>query len=262
MSRVIVVANQKGGVGKTTTVANLGVALASDGLRVLLVDMDPQGALSATFGQDPYRLSVSVSHLLRDPDRPVDGVLCSPRRRLQLLPAGSGLLTDDVHLWRQPDRAHRLRRVLTPIRARWDFILIDTPPNLGILTANALTAADEVLIPVATEYLAMRGVRPLLDTIWGVRDRLQPDLRLLGVVPTLYEPRSPAAVQALQEIRRAFRRWVFSPIPRDDTAAVAPAARKTAVEYRPDSSVAQAYLRLAEEVKRHGGKLESAGRNQ
>jgi len=252
MSRVIAVANQKGGVGKTTTVANLGLALAQSSQRVLLIDLDPQGALSITFGQDPYRLSASISTLLRDPAKPPDGAIFRIRSGLQIIPAGRGLLVDEAHLWQRPDRAERLKQVLRGIRQRWDFILLDTPPNLGILTANALTAADQVLIPVVTEYLAMRGVRPLLDTIWGVRDRLNPSLRLLGVVPTLYDLRSQAAVQALQEIRRAFRHWVFSPIPRDEAAAIAPAARKTVVEYRPQSAVAQAYLRLAEEVKRHG----------
>jgi chromosome partitioning protein len=247
--RVIAVANQKGGVGKTTTVANLGAALKELGYAVALIDMDAQGALSISLGLDPYTIQPSTYNLLMDPSFPIQRVLRPVNLGMQLAPANSQLIAAEYQLLRKPDRALRLRKALRNDSLQFDFVLIDTPPSLGLLTVNALGAASEILIPVATEYLSMRGVRPLLDTVWKVREYINPELHLLGVIPTMYSQESPFARQALKEIRSVFRQSVFGvPITRDEDIFVAPAARQTVLEYKPRSSVADAYRHLAKEV--------------
>jgi chromosome partitioning protein len=249
MRRVIAVANQKGGVGKTTTVVNLGASLASLGYRVALIDLDSQGALTATFGGNPFKVDPSTTTLLLDPELALEDVLMDGRERLKVAPASSELLSAEYRLLTQPDRTKRLKNAIQKSKDQFDFVIIDTPPNLGLLTVNALVAAGELLIPVKTEYLAMRGVRPLLESVWLIRDKINPDLKLLGVLPTMYYPDSPHAAAVVEEMKSVFKNKLFnSIIPLDEVAAVAPATRNAAIDYKPNSAVAAAYRRLAEEV--------------
>jgi chromosome partitioning protein len=249
MSSVIAVANQKGGVGKTTTVINLGAALAVLGNRVVLVDFDSQGALSAAFGHNPYKVNPSTTDLVISPDISLRDVLLPGRENLQVAPASAELLSAEYKLLKENDRTHRLRKALEPDKDEYDYILIDTPPNLGLLTVNALVAADHLLIPVKTEYLAMRGVRPLLESVWLVRDKINPELKLLGVLPTMCKENSANDLSVIKEMQKVFKNKLFSvTIPEDEVAAIAPAVRLSVVDYKPGSTAASAYRRLAEEV--------------
>jgi chromosome partitioning protein len=249
MRRVIAVANQKGGVGKTTTVANLGASLAELGYRTAVVDLDSQGALSATFGYSPYDIKVSTTDLLTDADISLAEILLPARKNLMIAPASSELLSAEYRLLKQPDRTARLRNAIESSRDAVDYVLIDTPPNLGLLTVNALVAASHLLIPVKTEYLAMRGVRPLLESVWLIRDKINPEMRLLGVLPTMYQADSKNAAAVINEMRGIFKNKLFDTvIPLDESAAIAPATRKAVLDYDPNSIAAAAYKRLAEEV--------------
>jgi chromosome partitioning protein len=244
-----VVANQKGGVGKTTTVANLGAALAELGRKVILVDLDPQGALSAGLGFDPYTLTRTAYTLLVRDNTSLASVLRPVSDRLALIPSSVDLASVEYQLADRPDRAHRLKQALQRSRVPADFILIDTPPNIGLLTVNGLTAARELLIPVQCQYLAMRGVRSLLESVWLVHERLNPNLNLLGVLATMYKQDSLHAQEVVTELRAVFDNKVFEAVISDDDAvAQAPVARKSVLAYRPESEAAAAFRRLAEEI--------------
>jgi chromosome partitioning protein len=176
-------------------------------------------------------------------------VLHDGRERLQIAPASAELLSAEYRLLKQADRTNRLKNAIEKTKDEFDYVVIDTPPNLGLLTVNALVAASELLIPVKTDYLAMRGVRPLLESVWLIRDKLNPDLRLLGVLPTMYFSDSPHAAAVVEEMKSIFKNKLFhTVIPIDEVAAVAPATRQAALDYQPNSPVAIAYRRLAEEV--------------
>lgn len=249
MTRVIVIANQKGGVGKTTTVANLGAALAEQGGKVILVDLDPQGALTAGLGFDPYTLTRTAYTLLVRDNASLASVLRPVSDRLALIPASVDLASVEYQLSDRPDRAHRLQTALEHSRVPVDFILIDTPPNIGLLTVNGLAAARELLIPVQCQYLAMRGVRSLLESVWLVHERLNPKLNLLGVLATMYKKDSLHAQEVVAELRAVFNNKVFEAVISDDDAvAQAPVARKSVLTYRPESGAAAAFRRLAEEI--------------
>jgi chromosome partitioning protein len=249
MGRVIAVANQKGGVGKTTTVLNLGAALAEKGKRVIMVDLDPQGALTAATGLDPYHVSPSSQTLISREEVRVSAVARPLGTNQWIVPANVNLSAVEYQLPKQNHRNQRLREKLKPIRGQLDFVLIDTPPSLGLLTTNALVAADELLIPVQCQYLAMRGVRALLETVWLIHERLHPDLQLLGLLPTMYDPNSPHAREVVREMRAVFGQKVFQTIiALEEAVAVSPAARKSVVDFRPSSRAAEAYRRLAQEI--------------
>lgn len=249
MRRVIAVANQKGGVGKTTTVVNLGAGLAAMGYRVVVIDLDSQGALSASFGYDPYKTNPATTQLLLNQTLSLSRILRGGRERLQVAPANSELLSAEYRLLKLPERTNRLRNAIERSKDDFDYVIVDTPPNLGLLTVNALVAANELLIPVKTEYLAMRGVRPLLEAVWLIREKINPDLRLLGVLPTMFFPNSTHAAAVVEEMKAVFKNKMFKTIvPMDEVAAVAPATRQAAIDYKPNSRVAIAYRRLAEEV--------------
>jgi chromosome partitioning protein len=249
MTRVIVVANQKGGVGKTTTVANLGAALAEAGQKVVLIDLDPQGALTAGVGLDPYTLTRTSYTLLTRENAALASTLRAVNDGLVLVPASVDLAAVEYQLADAPDQAFRLRNVLVRSRVPADFIVIDTPPSLGLLTVNGLAAAAELLIPVQCQYLAMRGVRGLLESIWLVHERLNPDLNLLGVLATMYKTGSEHSREVLDELRQVFEHKLFDTVIEDeDAVAKAPVASKSVLAYQPDSDAAAAYRRLAQEI--------------
>ncbi len=251
MARVIAIANQKGGVGKTTTVTNLAAGLANSGLRVAVVDLDSQGALTISLGQDPYKVRPSTYNLLVDSRFHLTDILHFVSSNLFLAPANAELIAAEYQLLNKADRTFRLRNALERNPLLFDYILIDTPPSLSLLTVNGLAAADELLIPVAANYLSMRGVRSLLDSVWLIRERINPSLKLLGVLPTLVHENEhhSLSTSAIAEMRAVFKHKVFQTfIPFDEAVAMAPALRMTVVDYRPESPSALAYQQLAQEV--------------
>lgn len=249
MTRVIVIANQKGGVGKTTTVANLGAALAEQGQKVILIDLDPQGALTAGLGLDPYTLTRTVYTLIVRPNSSLAGVLRPVGQGLWLAPASVDLSAVEYQLADESDRAFRLKNALERSRVPADYILIDTPPNIGVLTVNALVAATELVIPVQCQYLAMRGVRGLLEAIWRVHERLNPNLNLLGVLPTMFKKESEHSQEVVAELRSVFEHKVFETVIYDeDAVAQAPVAKQAVLNFRPTSEGAIAFRKLAEEI--------------
>lgn len=248
MGRVIVVANQKGGVGKTATVANLGAALAERGARVFLVDLDPQGGLSASLGLDPYRVTASTRQLFDSPPSPLRKMVYPVGPNLWLAPASVQLEGVD-HSPQGHAHLHAVRKGIADERGPVDFLLIDTPPGLGVLTVAGMVAADELLVPVACQYLPLRGVRSILEALWLVHDRLQPKLRLLGILPTFYDPESGHSRSVVDELRSVFGDRVFeSKIETDESVAMAPAARKPVLQFRPEGRASAGYRALAEEV--------------
>ena len=253
MVRAIAVANQKGGVGKTTTVFNLGAALAERGKRVLLIDLDPQAALTASVGVDPYRVDPSTLALLLEKLPPWRDLIHPLGQGLWLAPAGVDLSAAEFRLAHVDERAHRLKNALGVGRMKADFILIDTPPSLGLLTVNSLTAADELIVPVECQYLALRGVRAVLETTRLIHERLHPDLRLLGLLPTMYHEGSEHSQMVVEELRSVFKNRVFDTvIEYDEAVAMAPTSRESVLTYRPDSPAAASYRHLADEVLYEG----------
>jgi chromosome partitioning protein len=253
MTRIIVIANQKGGVGKTTTVATLGAALVSKGNNVAIVDFDPQGALTVSFGLDPYVIRPSTYELLFHENTSLDLVLHPLKENFHIAPANTALLSSEYKLLKEKNRSYRLQHSIKTCNYSYDFILIDTPPNLGLLTLNALVAANELLIPVASDYLAMRGVRAIMESVWYIRKNINPKLQLLGLVTTLYKENSQHSKSVVAEMKKVFRNKVFQTIiPLDEAASAAPAARQSIIDYQPGSQVAKSYMQLAEEVSNVG----------
>jgi chromosome partitioning protein len=250
MGRVIALANQKGGVGKTTTAINLGAALAEHGKRVLLVDMDPQGALSVGLGLNPQALEQTLYNLLMEPKRDAAAVISGSKiDGLDLLPSNIDLAAAEVMLVGEVAREQALARVLRPLRKRYDFLLIDCPPSLGLLTVNALTAADGVLIPLECEYFALRGMALLMDTISKITERLNPNLEIVGILATMYDARTVHGREVLGRVEDAFGDQVFrTVIGRTIRFAEAPVAGQSILTYAADSSGAAAYRELAKEV--------------
>jgi chromosome partitioning protein len=249
-ARVISMVNQKGGVGKTTSTVSLGAALAGYGRKVLLVDFDPQGALSVALGMNPNEMELSIYNLLTQNDCHIGDVIVNTRvPGLDLVPSNIDLSAAEVQLVSEVGREYSLQRVLAPIINDYDIVLIDCQPSLGLLTLNALTASTEVIIPMECEYFALRGVAMLKDTIDKVVSRLNPNLRIVGVLPTMYDPRTLHSREVLESVTGAFGETVFSTtINRTVKFPDSAVAGEPITTFAPSSSGAQAYRRLAREV--------------
>jgi chromosome partitioning protein len=256
MGRIIAVANQKGGVGKTTTVINLGASLALSGQRVLLVDMDPQANLTSGVGQkDRGADARTIYDCLTAPEVDPHALPVYPTSvsGLWLVPADRHLTGAEIELVPLEQREHRLKRMLGLQREHFDYVLIDTPPSLGLLTLNALVAADQVLIPLHAEYFALEGLADLVATLRRVRGALNHGLDIAGVLLTMYDERTNLAQQVSREIRGFFGDQVFSTvIPRNVRLGEAPSHGLPVVLYDPRSRGAEAYIALARELLDRG----------
>jgi chromosome partitioning protein len=250
MVKVVAVANQKGGVAKTTTVQSLGVAMAEQGHRVLVVDLDPQACLTYSFGFDPDGLSASLHDVLVRRARIADVVVDVPGvPGLALVPATIDLAGAEVHLLSRTGREHVLAKALQPVIGDYDIVMIDCPPSLGVLTINGLTAAEVVLVPLQCEALSHRGVGQLLETIEDVRQFANEKLRVLGVVPTMYDSRTTHSRKVLSEVEERHHLPLFlPPVPKSVRFAEAPELGRSVMQHAPTSAGAEAYRALAIQV--------------
>ncbi len=255
LSQVIAIVNQKGGVGKTTTSVNLAAFLANKGQNVLLLDIDPQGNATSGFGIEKNKVEKSTYDVLIN-DLPLhEAVLSTGRSRLSLCPANINLAGAEVELVSVVSRETCLKRALEDVRHNYDFILMDCPPSLGLLTINALTAADSVLVPIQGEYYALEGLTQLMETVTLVKRSLNSKLTVFGVVVTMFDSRTQLSHQVAAEVRKYFGEKVFRTIiPRNVRLSEAPSFGKSIIEYDPKSKGAECYDALAREViKRAGG---------
>jgi chromosome partitioning protein len=257
--RVITVANQKGGVGKTTTAVNLAAALALRGLDVLVVDLDPQGNASTAFGIEHHEGTPSVYDVLVA-DKPLDAVIqATPIRGLRCAPATVDLAGAEIELVSVVAREGRLKRALAASERTYDYVFIDCPPSLGLLTVNALVAAKEVVIPIQCEFYALEGLGQLLRNVELVRSHLNAELVISTIVLTMYDARTKLADQVAEEVRNHFGDIVLtSVIPRSVRVSEAPGFGQTVLTYDPASRGAQAYLEAAREMAERGARMEGS----
>jgi chromosome partitioning protein len=252
MARVIAVTNQKGGVGKTTTSVNLGACLATLGKRVLLVDIDPQGNTTSGLGINKADVQHCIYDVVINDVTPLDAILPTSVEGLEIIPATIQLAGAEIELVPVMSREVRLRRALQPLKPMYDYILIDCPPSLGLLTINALTASDSVIIPIQCEYYALEGLSQLLNTVRLVQKHLNTSLEIEGVVLTMLDARTNLGLQVIEDVRKYFRDKVYKTIiPRNIRLSEAPSHGKPIIHYDPKSRGAEVYLDLAKEVIQH-----------
>ena len=255
MSKIITIANQKGGVGKTTTTVNLAAALGATRRRVLLIDMDPQGNATMGSGVDKNDLELSVCNVLLGENSVIDAIINVPEAGYDLLPANADLTAAEVHLMNRIGREKQLDLALNKVRDNYDYILIDCPPSLNMLTVNALVAADGVVIPMQCEYYALEGLSSLLDTIEQIRVSVNPHIKLEGLLRTMYDPRNNLSSDVSSELVEHFGDRVYrTVIPRNVSLAEAPSYGQPIMHYNKSSRGSMAYLALAGEVLRRDAK--------
>jgi chromosome partitioning protein len=249
MAKIISLVNQKGGVGKTTSAINLATYLASAGKFVLLVDLDPQGNASSGLGMDIRKVEKSLYHAMVMGENPLNIILKTETLGHDLIPASQDLAGAGIEMVHMENREFRLFNVLREIRTNYDYIIIDSPPSLGLLTINGLVASDAVIIPVQTEYFALEGLSQLLNTINLVRENLQPNLKIMGAVLTMFDKRNRLSRQVIKEVQDHFPGHVFdSIIPRSVRLAEAPGFGKSILGFDAFSKGARAYKNFAREV--------------
>jgi chromosome partitioning protein len=255
MSRVLTLVNQKGGVGKTTTAINLSAYLAQFGRKVLLIDLDPQANATSSLGINKYEVKCGTYEILLGAEPVSPNILLNPKLKINLLPSSPALAGAEVELIELEGRETRLRDALKPVVERYDYIIIDCPPSLSLLTVNGLAAArDGVIIPVQCEYLALEGIGQLTHTLNRVRLNLFPELRIRGVVLTMFDGRTNLSADVVREVRKFFPNQVYDTIiPRSVRLAEAPSYGLPISIYAPESSAARAYASLALELLQQDG---------
>ena len=249
MAKIIAIANQKGGVGKTTTAVNLSACLAYKGKKVLIIDIDPQGNTTSGLGIDKKKIDRSIYDVLINDEDIEATLLDTPIENLKLCPSNIQLAGAEIELVSVISRETRIRSVVSEIRDKYDFIIIDCPPSLGLLTINALTAADTILVPIQCEYYALEGLSQLMNTVKLVQKHLNPSLDVEGVVLTMFDARTNLSIQVVEEVKKYFRNKVYRTIiPRNVRLSEAPSYGLPIILYDPKSKGAECYLELAEEV--------------
>ncbi|MBP7686657.1 MAG: ParA family protein [Thermoflexales bacterium] len=249
MTHVYALVNQKGGVGKTTTAVNLGAYLAAKNQRVLLIDIDPQANATSSLGFNKHQIKRSTYHILIDDVPLPQTIQLTKRLRLDLAPSSSALAGAEVELVDLAERERRLKHALAEVQANYDYVLIDCPPSLGLLTVNALTAAHGVLVPVQCEYLALEGLSQLMNTVQLVRKALNPGLIVRGLIMTMFDSRMKLAQQVVNEAKSHFGNRVFNTlVPRSVRLGEAPSFGEPILSYAPTSSGGIAYDQLADEL--------------
>jgi len=249
MSRVISLCNNKGGVGKTTTAVNLPVFLAAMGKRVLLIDFDPQANATLSLGIEPKKIPLSIYHALMGQVNPQSIIRGTPFFDYEIMPASPDLAGAQIELVDKENWESKLSHVVEAVKDDYDFIIIDSPPSLGILTMNIMVASEEILIPIQCQYLALEGLEQLLDTINLVKDKLEENLEITGALLTMYDRRKKLSQQVAKKVRRNFPDYVFDAvIPKSVALAEAPQFRKTIMQYAPNSKATKAYRELAQEL--------------